>query len=118
MKFAIMILDGPYQHQAADSAYHFIQAALEKGHEITGIFFYEDAIYNVNKFQKPPDERNLGNYWTAVGEKGIDMVACIAASVWRGTNNQEHLIPQARIAGLGQLVEFMEEADRLVTFGD
>ncbi len=118
MKFTILILDGPYQHQAADSAYHFIQAALKKGHQITGIFFYQDAIHNVNKHQKPPSERNLKEYWTEMGEKGIDMVACIAASVWRGAENKDLLIPGARIAGLGQLVDFMENADRLVTFGD
>ena len=29
MKFGVLILEGPYQHQAADSAYQFIQAALE-----------------------------------------------------------------------------------------
>ncbi len=118
MKFAILILDGPYQHQAADSAYHFIQAALEKGHEIAGVFFYEDAVHNANRFQKPPDERNLADRWTAIGEKGIDIVACIAACVWRGMNNEELLIPGVRIAGLGQLVTFMEKADRLITFGD
>ncbi|MFQ5612919.1 MAG: sulfurtransferase complex subunit TusD [Anaerolineae bacterium] len=117
MKFSILILDGPYQHQAADSAYHFIQAALEKGHEISGIFFYEDAVHNANKFQKPPGERNLRDRWTALGEQGIDMVACIAASTYRGMT-EDLLIPNARIAGLGQLVSFMEDADRLVTFGD
>ena len=36
MRIGVMILEGPYQHQAADSAYHFVQAALALGHEISG----------------------------------------------------------------------------------
>jgi len=31
MKFGVMVLEGPYQHEAADSAYHFVQAALACG---------------------------------------------------------------------------------------
>ena len=34
MKLGIQINEGPYQHQAADSAYQFAKAALAKGHEI------------------------------------------------------------------------------------
>ena len=28
MKIGVLVLEGPYQHQAADSAYHFVKAAL------------------------------------------------------------------------------------------
>ena len=34
MKFGVLINEGPYQHQASDSAYKFIEAAIEEGHEI------------------------------------------------------------------------------------
>ena len=33
MKFAVQVNEGPYQHQASDTAYHFTKTALEKGHE-------------------------------------------------------------------------------------
>ena len=33
MKFSVMVNEGPYTHQAADTAYHFIDAALKAGHE-------------------------------------------------------------------------------------
>ena len=39
MKFAIQVNEGPYQHQASDSAYFFTKAALEKGHEVFRVFF-------------------------------------------------------------------------------
>lgn len=38
MKFGILVNEGPYQHQASDSAYQFTKAALEKGHEIFRVF--------------------------------------------------------------------------------
>ena len=30
MKFGVLINEGPYQHQASDSAYKFIEAAIEE----------------------------------------------------------------------------------------
>ena len=31
MKFSLLINEGPYQHQASDSAYLFCKAAIAKG---------------------------------------------------------------------------------------
>jgi tRNA 2-thiouridine synthesizing protein D len=44
MKLTIQVNEGPYQHQSADTAYHFAKAAIEKGHEIFRIFFYHDGV--------------------------------------------------------------------------
>jgi DNA-binding transcriptional ArsR family regulator len=44
MKFGVMVLEGPYQHQAADSAYYFVRAALARGHQIVGIFLFADGV--------------------------------------------------------------------------
>ena len=46
MKFGVLINEGPYQHQASDSAYKFIEAAIEEGHEIYRVFFYHDGVNN------------------------------------------------------------------------
>ena len=40
MKISIQINEGPYQHQASDTAYQFAKAAIAKGHEIFRVFFY------------------------------------------------------------------------------
>ena len=58
MKLAIQINEGPYQHQAADSAIQFTKAALEKGHEIFRVFFYNDGVNNGTRFGVPPQERS------------------------------------------------------------
>ena len=46
MKFAILVNEGPYQHQASDTAYHFTKAALATGHEVVRVFFYHDGVNN------------------------------------------------------------------------
>lgn len=119
MKFGILVLEGPYQHQASDSAYNFIQAALKKGHEIAGVFLYHDGVNNVNNLMDPPaDDRHISNRWSELGEKnGIDIVVCIAAAKRRGIA-ESNLAKGARISGLGQLNELALNADRLITFGD
>lgn len=119
MKIAILINEGPFTHQASDSAYRFALAAIAKGHEVARVFFYNDGVYNANKLSEPQtDDRNLVALWAELGkEKGIDLVVCIAAALRRGIKD-ENLQDGFRISGLGQLVEAGIENDRLVVFGE
>ena len=129
MKFAIQVNEGPYQHQASDSAYHFTQAALEKGHEIFRVFFYHDGVNNGTRLTTPPqDDRNIVERWSKLGqEHNLDLVCCVAAAQRRGIVDEDemkrngkdahNLAPGFRISGLGQLVEAGIQADRLVVFG-
>jgi tRNA 2-thiouridine synthesizing protein D len=130
MKFAILVNEGPYQHQAADSAYQFAKAALEKGHEIFRIFFYHDGVNNATRLTVPPqDDRNIVDRWTKLAqEHNLDLVVCIAAAQRRGIldaneakrngKDADNLAAGFRISGLGQLIEAGIQADRLVVFGD
>jgi tRNA 2-thiouridine synthesizing protein D len=119
MKFGILINEGPYQHQASDSAFLFCKAALEKGHEISRVFFYNDGVNNSTKLTEPPqDDRNIVQRWSKLAEdSGVDLVVCVAAALRRGIRD-ENLAPGFRISGLGQLVEVGIQADRVVVFGD
>jgi tRNA 2-thiouridine synthesizing protein D len=130
MKFGILINEGPYQHQASDSAYQFTKAALEQGHEIFRVFFYNDAVNNATRLAVPPqDDRNITTNWVELAEKySLDMVVCIAAAQRRGMldadeakrqgKDANNIHPAFRISGLGQLVESGIQSDRLITFGD
>jgi len=130
MKFSILVSEGPYTHQASDTAYQFTKAALEKGHEIYRVFFYHDGVNNGTRLTVPPqDDRNIQKRWTALAEKyKLDMVICIAAAQRRGLLDESeakrngkdanNIAPGFRISGLGQLIEAGIQADRLVTFGD
>ena len=39
MKFGVVVNEGPYQHQASDTAYLFCKAVIAKGHEVLRVFF-------------------------------------------------------------------------------
>lgn len=119
MKFGIMVNEGPFTHQASDSAYQFVKAALDKGHRVLRVFFYYDGVNNANKLSEPQaDDRNLVKLWGSLGqEHGIDLVVCVAAGLRRGLKD-DILAPGFRISGLGQLIEVGIAADRLVVFGD
>ncbi len=130
MKLAVQVNTGPYTHQASDSAYHFTQAALSKGHEVVRVFFYHDGVNNGTRFTSPPrDDRNLVEHWGKLAkEHKLDLVICIAAAQRRGIvddgeakrqgKSGTNISPGFRISGLGQLVEAAIQADRLVVFGD
>ncbi|MDH3979315.1 MAG: sulfurtransferase complex subunit TusD [Gammaproteobacteria bacterium] len=130
MKLTIQVNEGPYQHQSADTAYHFAKAALEKGHEIFRIFFYHDGVNNGTRLTTPPqDDRNIVRRWSELAEAhNIDMVLCVAAAQRRGIvddgeaerngKDATNIAPGFRISGLGQLVEGGIESDRLIVFGD
>ena len=130
MKFSVQINEGPYTHQASDSAYQFISAALEKGHEIFRVFFYHDGVNNGTRLTTPPqDDRNIVSRWSELAEKhNLDLVICVAAAQRRGIadadeskrngKDADNIAPGFRISGLGQLIEAAIQSDRLVTFGD
>lgn len=129
MIFAIQINEGPYQHQASDTAYQFTKAALAKGHEIFRVFFYHDGVNNATRLAIPPqDDRNITQLWTELQkEHNLDLVVCIAAAQRRGLIDEDEMKRQGkdanniaegfRISGLGQLIEAGIEAERLLVFG-
>jgi len=119
MKFGILVNEGPYQHQASDSAYQFCAAAIARGHTIQRVFFYHDGVNNATRLTEPPqDDRHIVQRWSKLAEQhGVDLVVCVAAALRRGIKD-ENLAAGFRISGLGQLVEIGIQADRMVTFGD
>jgi len=119
VKIGVLVNEGPYNHQAADTAYQFARAALAKGHRVQRVFFYNDGVNNASKLTEPPqDDRQIVNRWSKLAEEhGIDLVVCVAAGLRRGLV-EDNLAPGFRISGLGQLVEAGIESDRLVVFGD
>ncbi len=130
MKFGILVNEGPYTHEASDTAYQFTKAALEKGHEIVRVFFYHDGVNNGTRLTTPPqDERNIVKRWGELADQHkLDMVVCVAAAQRRGIvdtdeakrhgKDADNIAPGFHISGLGQLIDAGIKADRLVVFGD
>lgn len=130
MKFTIQVNEGPYTHEAADTAYQFTKAALEKGHEIFRVFFYHDGVNNATRLTTPPqDDRNVVKRWSELAEQhNLDLVVCVAAAQRRGIadadeskrngKDADNIAPGFRISGLGQLIEGGIQSDRTIVFGD
>lgn len=130
MKFSIQVNEGPFTHQASDSAYQFTKAALENGHEIFRVFFYHDGVNNGTMYGVPPsDDRNVQAMWSKLAEQhDLDLVVCVAAAQRRGIMDEDeakrhgkgasNIAPKFRISGLGQLIEAGIQAERLLVFGD
>lgn len=130
MKYGIMVSEGPYTHQASDSAYLFTKAVLDKGHEVFRVFFYHDGVNNGTRLTTPPqDDRHIVNRWAALAkEHNLDLVLCVAAAQRRGIadadeskrngKDADNMQEGFRISGLGQLIEAGIQSDRMVVFGD
>jgi len=130
MKYSIMVNEGPYTHQASDTALQFCKAALDADYEIFRVFFYHDGVNNGTRYTVPPqDDRNIQKEWSKLAEAhDIDLVICIAAAQRRGIMDADeakrqgldgdNIAPGFRISGLGQLIEGGIICDRQLVFGD
>jgi len=130
VKFAILVNEGPYTHQASDSAYHFTEAVLRAGHEIVRVFFYHDGVNNGTRLSVPPqDDRNISERWSALAlQHEVELILCVAAAQRRGLLDEDeakragkdgsNMAEGFQISGLGQLIDAGIQADRLIVFGD
>lgn len=130
MKFNILVNEGPFTHQASDTAYQFVKAALDSGHEVRRVFFYHDGVHNATCLSSPPvDDRNVISRWIQLADEfSIELTVCIAASLRRGVLNEDsarlsdksaaNLDEHFNVAGFGHFVEGAIIADRTLVFGD
>jgi tRNA 2-thiouridine synthesizing protein D len=126
MKFAIVVKSAALDSQGAWSAAQFAAKALNMGHEITRIFFYQQGTMNGSaQNQQPQGQPDCSEHWQALADQGIDLCLCISSAVRRGVmdaneakrhNKHATLHPAFSIGGLGQLVDAHAKSDRVVTF--
>ena len=128
LKFAVVVSSAPYGAQGASSAYQFCASAVKAGHEIVGVFFYQEGVLNASQLVSPAsDEINLPDFWVELAtENKFPLEVCVSASLRRGIVNQVEAQQLALkqfnlkapfvLSGLGQLAELSAVADRLVQF--
>lgn len=129
MKFAIALLAGG-QDPAARTALEFARAVLASGHSINRLFFYRDAVHLASGLGvQPQDECDLAAEWRDfIRLHELDAVVCIAAALRRGVldaaearrweRDQSNVQAPWVLSGLGQWIDAMQRADRVVTFGN
>lgn len=128
LKFTVVVSSGPYGSQGASSAYQFCATAVQAGHKIVGVFFYQEGVLNASQLVSPAsDEVNLPELWASLAtEHQFPLEVCVSAALRRGVVNeieakqlaltQFNLKAPFALSGLGQLAELSAAADRVIQF--
>jgi tRNA 2-thiouridine synthesizing protein D len=126
--FIIQVNGAAYTSSASYTAYRFTKAALENGHKVSRVFFYQDGVLNTSSFNSPAtDEFDLTKAWIELNDQyQVKLINCVSASLRRGVISKvEAYEYQAKhwnmqdpfeMGGLGELVTGIEKADRLISF--
>ena len=127
-KFIIQVNGSTYTSSASYHAYRFSKTALETGHEIQCVFFYQDGVLNTSSLNSPAsDEFDLTTAWVNLNQKyQIKLVNCVSAALRRGILSRteahelkiEHWNMQSpfEMGGLGELITGIEKTDKLISF--
>jgi tRNA 2-thiouridine synthesizing protein D len=105
-------------------AWHSVRlaGALIARNQVVKVFFYQDAVAVVNdRIWRPADEPSLQAEWQSLP---IDRPVCVSAALARGISDADNarrhgrhgnnLAEGFRLAGLGELADLMQQADRVV----
>jgi tRNA 2-thiouridine synthesizing protein D len=100
---------------------------MASGHSVPRVFFYHEGVFNGRQGHAEASANELQAGWQRLVKNfGTDLVLCVAAAERRGVmdqlmaeegQGQANLAPGFRIAGLGQWMEAVCEAGRVVRFG-
>jgi tRNA 2-thiouridine synthesizing protein D len=129
MKFALLVTAAVFSQQGSQTALRFARAAIGSGHSIERVFFFQDGVHNASQIiVVPQDENNPAKEWQQFCEEHkVEASVCVSAALKRGIIDAHqsrrygtaahNAAPQMNLAGLGQLVDALIRADRLLTFG-
>lgn len=115
MRFDLLVQGAPLSTGAPERALQFARAAIDAGHRIGRLFFYNDAVYVANRFAAD-ESGTRANLAELASDAGIELAVCVSAAGRRGILANESLAEGFVIVGLGQLIQAIEDCDRLVSF--
>ncbi len=117
-KYVFFISTEPYKYQAVDSLIEIGKAAIRKGHEIAGIFFFGTGVYNLKK------EISCGTSIRNIPEKiekfsTENKIPISGCSTWVSITGlkEPDFIEGATEEGLGDFSDWVINADKLIVFG-
>jgi tRNA 2-thiouridine synthesizing protein D len=110
----ILLTDGPYISQYAETAYWIASAALKKYR--VNIFLYMDALHIPKTGQRPQVVANAGELFLDLARKGVTIRGCPRCGSARGytpENNRDYpdLI---KISSLYDLQAMIAESDKVI----
>jgi tRNA 2-thiouridine synthesizing protein D len=118
---AVVITTPPYSHLTI-TALNYVEAALDLGVEVIGVFFYQDGVMHANKdISIASDEYQAIAQWQRLHQTyQLPLHICITAAEKRGiaceSIDNEKINEAFTVSGLGELVELTTKASRLVQF--
>lgn len=128
MKINLLLTGGLFDSQAGYSAWQFCKAALEAGHTIQQVFFYQHAVSHGTRLAVPSaGEFDAPGQWVQLSRQAsFPLVVCVSAAERRGLVSEDqdqqgdatasNLHSAFTVAGLGALHEASLSSDRTVTF--
>ncbi|GGY41359.1 sulfurtransferase TusD [Bacterioplanes sanyensis] len=121
----LLIRRSPYIGHGHQTALAFASAALDAGHAIKRVFFYQDAVLAAMQQQPPQGQAAISQQWQSLAARGVTLQVCIANALRRGVVDEREaqrydcqatLAPDFVLAGLGEMASASEDSDRIVEF--
>lgn len=106
MNYSIIISPITQNSNAIEQALNFVNALISKKHHVISIFFYGHAVKHAFI-----EDSN----WNKLAEIGIPLMACSTISETL-INKQQKLSEHFTLAGLGQWMESVANADKNIEF--
>tara|TARA_B100000700_G_scaffold315651_1_gene404064 strand:+ start:226 stop:564 length:339 start_codon:yes stop_codon:yes gene_type:complete len=110
MNLTLIIKAGMHADARHRAALRFAEQAINDGYTLTGVFFYADAV---SLASAAAANNPYSQSWCGLaGQHHFDLVVCHTAAERQGI---EQFNPAFEPAGLTQLVNWMNTADKVVT---
>ncbi|AMA64876.1 Sulfurtransferase TusD [Candidatus Arsenophonus lipoptenae] len=128
LTYCLLVTGPAYGTQQAINAWKFANTLVMEGHILKTIFFYQEGVYNGNKFISPAsDEFNLLIGWKTLAQKiGCKLNICVTGALRRGIINDievknknltfANLDKDFVLSGLVSLTNEMLICDRTIQF--
>ncbi|UCE38545.1 MAG: DsrE family protein [Thermoplasmata archaeon] len=113
-KLTILLMSGPMKSMEPNTAIKLASAALNKGYGVN-LFCYGEGVLAIKEGQAPKRFPNVGSKLEELMKKGLKIAVCETCSGARGLHQGEE-IKGSKIGSLTKdLVEFLDESDRMIT---
>ncbi|WP_206485740.1 sulfurtransferase complex subunit TusD [Thalassotalea sp. G2M2-11] len=116
-----VIVTTPPNHHFTETAFQFIEQAIEQEINVIGVFFYQAGVLNASAHLTiPNDEFPLLPRWQQLANStNLPLYLCSTAAEKHGlideSQTQTKLIDSAfTMAGLGELVQLHTSAERVI----
>lgn len=106
MKYSIIISPINKNSNAIAHAFNFIQSILKNDQCKISVFFYGHAVKSAFEFQSK---------WQDISNKNVTLLACSTIAE-KFLNQQKQIVEYISLAGLGQWMESVYEADKNIEF--